>query len=501
MIPYMQPLPEYLYSAEATRQLDQIAIQQFNIPAYTLMTRAGEAVFNHLQDTYPLCRRILVCCGAGNNAGDGYVVARLAKNAGMDVDVVSLIDPEKLSGDALKAYQDWKSLGHQLVSFSPELLNQANLNSAYVVVDALLGTGLQRDVEAEWLQLIEALNQSSVPVVSVDIPSGLDADTGAVRGAAVKADSTVSFIALKKGMFTYQAADFCGRIIFDDLGVDEKVYQQLEPEARLLNESQIAKHLKPRQASSHKGVHGHVLVIGGDYGMAGAVRLAAESALRAGAGLVTVLTRAEHVAAVVSGCPELMVIGLQSAKIPQSLLRKASCIVIGPGLGQHDWGNQLLGQVLQTHIPKVIDADALNLLSTQDAPRDDWVLTPHPGEAAHLLSSVTHDIQSNRFTSAVLLQQTYGGVAIVKGSGTLIKTEKDLSVCPYGNPGMATAGMGDVLTGVVAAFIAQGMSLAMAAELAVLVHARAGDMAAADVPRGLMASDLFAFIRKLVNPE
>ena len=501
MIPCMQSLPEFLYSAEATRQLDQIAIQQFQIPAYTLMTRAGEAVFNHLQDEYPLCRHILVCCGAGNNAGDGYVVARLAKNAGMDVDVVSLIDPDKLTGDALTAYQDWKSLGHQLLPFSDELLNQAHLNTAYVVVDALLGTGLQRDVEAEWLQLIEALNQSSLPVISVDIPSGLDANTGAVRGAAVKADSTVSFIALKRGMFTNQAADYCGRIVFDDLDVDEKIYQQVESDVRLLNESHIAKHLKPRQASSHKGVHGHVLVIGGDYGMAGAVRLAAESALRAGAGLVTVLTRVEHVAALVAGCPELMVMGLESAVIPQSLLFKASCIVIGPGLGQGDWGNQLLGQVLQTHKPKVIDADALNLLSANDAPRDDWVLTPHPGEAAHLLNSVTDDIQSNRFTSAILLQQTYGGVAIIKGSGSLIKTDKHLSLCPYGNPGMATAGMGDVLTGVVAAFIAQGLSLAVAAEMAVLVHAKAGDMAASESPRGLMASDLFTCIRQLVNPE
>ncbi len=493
----MNAYPTCLYSAEASRQLDQIAIQQYKTPAYTLMTRAAEAVFKHLQDSYPLCRRVLVCCGAGNNGGDGYVLARLARNAGMDVDVVSLVDTEKLTGVAQTAYQEWKSQGHQLATFTPECLD-----SAYVVIDALLGTGLQRDVEGEWLQCIKALNQSAVPVISIDIPSGLDANTGAVRGMAVKATSTVSFIALKKGMFTHQAADYCGDIIFDDLGVDAGAYQQVDAEASLLNESLLSKYLTPRQASSHKGMHGHVLIIGGDYGLAGAVRLAAESALRAGAGLVSVLTRPEHVAALVAGCPELMVLGLmEKQRIPEALLSKASCIVIGPGLGQADWGNQLLGQVLQSSLPKVIDADGLNLLSTHDGLDNNWVLTPHPGEAAHLLDSVTRDIQANRFTSVSLLQHTYGGVAILKGSGSLIKSETGLSVCPYGNSGMATAGMGDVLSGVVAAFIAQGMALPVAAEMAVLVHAIAGDRAAGDAPRGLKASDLFSHIRKLVNPE
>ena len=205
----MQTLPTELYSVEATRQLDQISIQQFDIPAYTLMTRAAEAVVKHLQNTYPLCRQILVCCGAGNNAGDGYIVARLAHKAGIKVDVVSLVDTDKLSGAAQTAYQDWKSLGHQLVSFSTDYLK-----SSSVVIDALLGTGLQREVDAEWQQIIEALNQSTVPVISIDVPSGLDANTGTVKGAAVKADSSVSFIALKKGMFTHEAADYCGRIIF-----------------------------------------------------------------------------------------------------------------------------------------------------------------------------------------------------------------------------------------------------------------------------------------------
>ena len=246
--------------------------------------------------------------------------------------------------------------------------------------------------------------------------------------------------------------------------------------------------------------YGHVLLIGGDYGLAGAIRLAAESALRAGAGLVTVLTRAQHVNGLLAACPELMVMACDDAKIPQGLLSKVSCIVIGPGLGQSRWASKLLAQVLQTHTHKVLDADALNLLTQQDGPRDDWVLTPHPGEAAVLLNSGTEDIQNNRYTSASLLQQSYGGVVILKGSGSIVECATHTRVCPYGNPGMASAGMGDVLSGVVAAFIAQGLSLSRAAEMAVLVHAKAGDLAAGSLPRGLLASDLFAPIRQLINP-
>ena len=492
----MNKLPTQLYSAEASRKLDQIAIKDYEIPGYALMTKAGEAVFNLLQDKYPLANRILVCCGAGNNAGDGYVVARLAKKAGFDVDVVSLIDPEELTGDAQKAYQKWKSLGHQLVAFDAELLDRA-----YVVVDALLGTGLQREIKGQWLSLIRALNEHSVPVIAVDVPSGLSADTGTVFGAAVEADLTLSFIGLKKGLFTHQAADYCGEIYFDSLGVPESVYQQVEVDAVLLNQNELKHYLKPRRHSSHKGTFGHVLVVGGDYGMAGAVRMAAESALRTGAGRVSVVTRPEHVSALLSACPELMVHGIEDSVIPNELLLKATCLIVGPGLGQSDWANNLLGQVLQSNIPKVVDADALNLLTQQDAPRDDWVLTPHPGEAAKLLVGHVQDIQKNRFLSAALLQHSYGGVVVLKGAGSLIKSQHETAVCPYGNPGMATAGMGDVLTGVIAALIAQGFNLKTAAEMAVLIHAKAGDLVALEGERGLLATDLFVEIRRLVNPS
>ena len=491
----MNSIPTNLYSAETTRKLDQVAIEEFGIPGYELMAKAGKCVFDLMQQHFPLAKRLLICCGAGNNAGDGYVVARLAQQAGLDVDVVSMVDPNTLQGDALQAYKDWHSLGYQLTKFEEDKLNAIDL-----VIDALLGTGLQRKVEGEWREIIEAINKHKAPVVAIDIPSGLSADTGAVMGAAIVAYMTVSFIGMKKGLFTADALDHCGKLYFDTLDVPEQVYTRVEPEAKRLELDELKKYLKPRKKNSHKGSHGHVLVVGGDHGMVGAVRMAGESALRAGAGLVSVVTRCDHVIAIVSGRPELMVWSVES-HIPAELLNKADCIVVGPGLGQQSWGKQLLQQVLEAKCPKVVDADALNMLDAEER-SDDWVLTPHPGEAARLLSENTRVIQNSRFTAADMLQQMYGGVIVLKGAGSIVKSANDVpSVCPFGNPGMAVAGMGDVLSGVIAALIVQGLDLKLAAELGVLIHSRAGDLAAQQGERGLLASDLFDSIRQLVNPE
>lgn len=493
----LDALPVDLYSAAGCRELDRISIEEYELAGYELMCRAGKVVFDCLQDKYHLTQRIIVCCGAGNNAGDGYVLARLAMQAGYKVEVVSLVDPKKLSGDAARAYKDWKSLGHQLSDFDGKLMHRSD-----VIVDALLGTGLQRKVEGVWREVIEEMNQSAVPVVAVDIPSGLSADTGTVMGVAVKADMTISFIGLKKGLFTHQAADYCGEIHFDSLSVPEAVYKHVVVDAQLLHWSSLQQWIKPRQHNSHKGQFGHVLVVGGNHGMAGAVRLSAEAALRGGAGLVSVISRPEHISPVLAGRPELMVYGTNEL-IPQHLLHKADVIIIGPGLGQDDWANRLLGQVLETTTPKVIDADALTLLAQVEAVRDQhWVLTPHPGEAARLLGEVTEVIQKGRYSACELIQQQYGGTVVLKGSGSLIKSSQSpVKVCAYGNPGMASAGMGDVLSGSIGALIAQGLELATAAELAVLVHARAGDRAAENGQRGLLASDLFDSIRHLLNLE
>jgi ADP-dependent NAD(P)H-hydrate dehydratase / NAD(P)H-hydrate epimerase len=490
----MKNSPCLLYSTAAVRELEQLAIAEGGITGYDLMKRAGAAVLAVVKQKYPNARRLLVCCGAGNNGGDGYVVARLAQRAGYVVDVVSLVETETLTGDASRAYSDWCTLGLGLV-------DAENLHEVDVVVDALFGTGLQREVTGVWRSLIEAINVSGVPIVAVDVPSGLSADTGSVMGVAVRADVTVTFIGLKQGMYTHQAADYCGEIIFENLNLPDSLYQQVAAQARMLCRSEIKNILKPRQRDSHKNQHGHVLVIGGDFGMAGAARLAAEAALRAGAGMVSVVTRPEHVTALVAARPELMVWGSADGVVPHDLLQRADVIAIGPGLGQGDWGRKLLSQILPCKQTKVVDADALKLLTPNDGPRQDWILTPHPGEAAQLLGISNAEVQADRCASIKALHQRYGGVVVLKGAGSLVHSAADelCAVCPHGNPGMAVAGMGDVLTGVIAALAAQGCSLKTAAELGVVIHASAGDIAARAGERGLLASDLFEAIRNLVN--
>lgn len=260
--------------------------------------------------------------------------------------------------------------------------------------------------------------------------------------------------------------------------------------------------LYPRPRDAHKGLFGHVLIIGGDYGMAGAVKLAGEAALRVGAGLVSIATRPEHTSAIVSGRPELMCHGIKEAKELKPLLAKASVIVLGPGLGQSAWSKQLFKTVLNTPQPKIIDADGLNLLAKQPKKSNHWILTPHPGEATRLLNITSKDIQSDREKAVKQLQQKYDGVIVLKGAGSLVCSANSLSICQAGNPGMASGGMGDVLSGVIGGLLAQQFTLQQAAELGVCIHAHAGDLAAQQHDeRGMLASDLMPYLRELMNSK
>ncbi|MCK4705760.1 MAG: NAD(P)H-hydrate epimerase, partial [Gammaproteobacteria bacterium] len=330
----MQILPSSLYTPESVKRIDQKAIHDHGISGYTLMRRAGKAVLDVLSKNYPQAKKILVLCGAGNNAGDGYVLARLAQQQGMDVKVVSLIDPEKLQADAYQAYQQWNESA--VLSVNDVTL----IEDADVIVDALLGTGLTREVEGSWLNWIDAINYSDKAVISVDVPSGLDALTGSIKGAAISADITVIFIALKVGLFTASGKACCGEVIFDSLDVPESVYETELPVAELLISPEYF-HLPKRRHDSHKGLNGHVLVIGGNDGMPGAVILAAKAALRSGAAMVTVVTRLEHVAALATACPEAMVYGSENGDLPDLCVEKISVIAIGPGLGRDAWAHRL----------------------------------------------------------------------------------------------------------------------------------------------------------------
>lgn len=493
----MSNLPLSLFRADQVRKLDQLAIVERCIPGITLMENAGAAAWLALRDTWPEANRITVVCGSGNNAGDGYIIARIAQEHGCEVRVLSLADPARLQGDAATAAEQFLATGLKCEEFSPQ-----HLTGSDVIVDALLGTGLDRPVDGAYLEAIEALNHSGCGVLSIDIPSGLHADTGQVMGSVVRADVTVTFIGLKSGMFTSMGPEYCGQVIYSDLDVPQDIFTEIKPRAHRIDPAETARLLGKRARNAHKGDFGHVLIIGGDYGFAGAVRMAGEAALRAGAGLVSIATRQEHALAIPPAVPELMARGVANATDLNALLEKATVVAIGPGLGQSEWSLAMLGKVLETRVPVVADADALNLIAREPYHSDRWILTPHPGEASRLLSTTTQAVQSDRFGAAAELRRRYGGVVVLKGCGTIIADEADeLSVCDAGNPGMATGGMGDVLTGLVAGMVAQGIGKGAAARTAVSLHARAADAAAAEGgERGLMAMDLMPWIRRFANP-
>ena len=490
-------LPQNLYRSNQVRELDSIAINDLNIPGQALMERAGAAAFSVIGKCWPDARQIAVACGGGNNGGDGYVVARLAREAGYKVNVGYLVDPDKLQGDARTAADKLIKAGVDPQPFTTNMLENSE-----VIVDALLGTGLDRDVAGEMYKVIAEINAATAAVISIDIPSGLNADTGQVMGICVSAHATISFIGLKQGLFTCQGPGCTGRIFFDDLEVPAEVYAKTPVASHRISLETQAGYLQPRPRAAHKGHFGHVLIIGGDYGYSGAPGMAARAAARVGAGLVSLATRPGHAASITNICPEVMAHGIDKPSDLLPLINKASVIAIGPGLGQSEWSKMLFARVLETRQPLIVDADALNLLAAEPVRQARWILTPHPGEAARMLDTDTKKIQADRFTAIHTLQEKYGGIIVLKGSGSLmVDQDSEVYVCDGGNPGMATGGMGDVLTGVLAGLVAQGLSLSRAATLGVCLHARAGDKAAAEGgERGLLATDLMPWLRRLVNP-
>jgi len=493
----MSPLPHTLYRADQAGILDRLVIDYFQVPGITLMTRAGQATFNELRRAWPQASRIVVVCGPGNNGGDGYVVARLARQAGLDVRVVHPVDIEP-RGDAGLAYAELQRVKCPVEHYRRDVFGEAD-----VIVDAMFGSGLNRSLEGIWAEVVDDVNASRVPVIAVDIPSGLHADTGQILGTAVIAMRTVCFLALKQGLMTAEGPACSGELSFSDLEIPQAAYASLRTSAIRFGYEDLGFLLPPRRRNAHKGMFGHVLVVGGGSGMLGAVYLAASAALRTGAGLVSVATRKSHAAFLDAMLPEAMCHGVESVDELMPLLESATVVAIGPGLGKNAWAKMMLSTLLVYPHLKVMDADALNLLARNPMPRDEWVLTPHPGEAARLLGCSTATIQADRFTAVREIQRRYGGICLLKGLGTLIcDQEYDIGLCHDGNPGMASGGMGDVLTGVIASLMAQGLSAVDAASLGACMHARAADVAADEGgERGLLAGDLMLPLRRLANPE
>lgn len=492
----MKPLPLAVHSAAQVRAIDRHAIDDLHIPSYTLMTQAGEAAVIALRSCWPSKQRIAVVCGPGNNGGDGYVVGRLARSMRIEATVVALTDPAELRGDALRAHDEFVAAGGVVERWSDHCLANAE-----VIVDAIFGTGLSRPLDATMVQRINAINDAGVPILALDIPSGLDADTGKVWGAAITAERTLSLIGLKLGFYLGDGPNHTGVVVYDDLDLPAGATDFVSAAAYRIDEHTVAKLLPRRRRTTHKGQQGSVLIIGGGVGMAGAARMAAEAALRAGAGLVTVATWPDNVASITASRPELMCRGVTEAHELETLIERADVLAIGPGLGQDEWAKSLLLTALRGHKPTVIDADAITLLALDPCANSNWILTPHPGEAGRLLGIGTADVQRDRLKSAREIAARFGGTVVLKGAGTLVVTGECLPyICDQGNPGMASPGMGDVLTGVIAGIAAQTADLPGAARAGVLVHAMAGDMAARRGERGMLATDLFGYLPTCVNP-
>jgi NAD(P)H-hydrate epimerase len=477
-----------LFTTAQVRALDQAAIGD-GIAGIELMERAARAALDVLRRRWPQARSVCVLCGPGNNGGDGFLSAVLARAAGLQASVIAL--PGQSSGDAALARERFAREGGEISSVTDKLPD------ADVYVDALFGSGLNRAPAGDAATLIAAVNAQSCPVLALDVPSGLDSDTGVAFDPCVRASATVCFVGWKRGLFTASGPDQCGERSLATLDIPTPAYTHAEPNAILLAPQALPR--RPRD--SHKGRYGHVLAIGGDLGAGGAVRMCGEAAARVGAGLVSVATREANVGAILAARPELMPHGVHVPRNLEALLARASVLALGPGLGQDDWGQGLWQAALDAGKPTVLDADGLNLLALRArALPEQIVMTPHPGEAARLLETTTADVQADRFAAVRGMARVYGAVVVLKGSGSLVADpEGRVAACPWGNPGMASGGTGDVLTGVIAGLLAQGLTPWDAACLGVGVHARAGDLAARAGERGMLASDLFPYLRALVN--
>lgn len=497
----------FLFSASQVRELDRVAIENHGLPSTVLMKRAGKAAFDHLLARWPDTRVIHTFCGGGNNGGDGYVIAALAAQRGLRSTVWQL--SPKQTGAAQSALEYAIQEGVMVNAFDAALCQQAllELNQPCVIVDALLGTGTKGFLKAHYSQAIELINRSELPVLSTDIPSGVNPDTGTVSTHAVKAQLTVSFIGQKLGNVVGDGRLNSGDRQLSDLSVPGELCEQIkQPLAKRLDINALLSLLPSRKMDAHKGDFGHVLVVGGHQGYGGAPLMAARMAARSGAGLVGVATQPDNVPAIITSQPELMAAGVVSGQEMLPLLEKPSVLVLGPGLGQSAWSEQLLYHCLQVDKPMVVDADALNLiaqsrLSLPPLASRQWILTPHPGEAARLLNVSIKKIQSDRVAAVKALQKKLGGTVILKGAGSLVFTSNQrLHVCDAGNPGMASGGMGDVLSGLLGGLLGQGLSVDDAACLGVVLHASAADMAVSECGQsGLLATDLIPYVRQLLN--
>ncbi|WP_261817626.1 NAD(P)H-hydrate dehydratase [Vibrio gallicus] len=488
-----------LYLSQQVKIGEVEAAQRAGVPMYELMERAGAAAFERLESLCLPQHKLLVCCGSGNNGGDGFVVARLAKQQGYEVTLYQPDFCDSSTADSIIAKQAWLDIGGEITSAFPTQPHA-------IIVDGLLGTGLVGNIRANMLQVIAKVNASDAKVLALDIPSGLNADNGTIIGDCVQADATVSFIGLKSGLVTGKASSVVGALFTADLDINHYFTQAQKPYAQIFDRAQAMNILPHRDNCSHKGDSGRVSLVGGATGYCGAIVLSAQGCVRSGAGLVSVLTSQDAINALLCRQPEVMAQlysqhGLDKQQRQQ--LSRSDVIAIGPGLGQQEWGKEALREVLELkQIARVFDADALNLIANISPAPDlsNAIITPHPGEAARLLNLSIAEIEQDRYHAAERLYEKYAAVVVLKGPGTIVYDGKHRAVICAGNSGMASGGMGDVLTGAISALIAQGLSITHAAMLGAWLHSTAADNAAKTAGKiGIVASDLLYELRSLLN--
>ncbi len=486
------------------REIDRKSIEKYGIPGLVLMENAGRATADVIIAEYPYTQAAAVFAGGGNNAGDGFVIARQLISEGVEVVTYVASDPKKYKGDALTNYRALKKSGGEIVELGGSL---RKYRTADIIVDALFGTGLERKVTGFYKKVIEFINSQSAPVISVDLPSGLDADTGHPLGAAVEADITVTYALPKIGTSVYPGVDYAGDVFLANITTPEVLEEDISLE--LLTAYDVVDIIPPRHEDTNKGTYGHLLILAGSPGKSGAATLASEGALRVGTGLVTVgvpfslnpIMEQKTTEVMTEPLPEtdLKTFGKLSVQRALELAseKRISALALGPGMSTSDEAGEFLFQIIRrTDKPMVIDADGLTLISHEPEilkkAKAPIILTPHPGEMSRLTGLSISDIQGDRVKTALEFTRRYGVHLILKGARSVISTpEGEISINTTGNPGMASGGTGDVLTGVVGGLLAQRLEPAEACKLGTFVHGLSGDLVADEIgDAGLTAGDL-----------
>lgn len=511
----------HIVTADEIRKMDRQTIESFGLPGRVLMENAGRGAARVLMKRFPDLseRRVAVAAGRGNNGGDGFVIARYLAHAGVSVTVYLLSESSRLSGDAADNFNLLAPLNIPVKEITDESgFNQVKTEMAHhhIWVDAILGTGLNSEVKGFFKSVIDFINKLNRPVLSVDIPSGLHADLAKPCGTCIRAEITVTFGFAKIGHIQLPGADYTGELHIIDIGIPPHVVEKISPQHHLITQKMVKSLIRPRACDIHKGGTGHVLVIAGSPGKTGAAALTAMSALRSGAGLVT-LGIPESINPIVEFLAlEVMTVPLPETKTGthtdksfetiQGLLEGKKCLSLGPGLGTDERTKALVNLLIkQSPIPMIIDADGINDIADNPdilhSRKSDIILTPHPGEMARMLNTTPKDVQENRIESAKQFAVNYNVYLVLKGARTLIAhPDGHVYVNPTGNPGMASAGMGDVLTGMIAGFVSQGYSPQTAARLAVYLHGNAADtLAVSKGPYGYIASDIMDKLPEVIG--